>query len=854
MQFTANPISTKILTAFALILVCLFFPKDSTAQTIPDSSETIQITTGPDSLPPDSVIRLTSDELKSKVHYTADDSIRFEIVSEKVFLYGNARVTYEDIEMTADYMEVNWLTKILYAKGGTDSIGAPKGLPVFKQNEEQFTAEAVTYNFETKKGKIKEVQTKQGDGYVHGETIKRIDENNYFIWKGAYTTCDLPHPHYSISSNKLKVIQNNKIITGPAYLVIEDVPTPLAIPFGYFPTRKGRAAGILFPSYGESGRLGFFLKDGGYYFGLGDVVDFAVTGDIYSLGSWGLKLNSAYANRYHYGGNVSLSYSEIKESEKELPDYRLNKDFFIRWNHRQDPKARPTSVFSANVNAGSSNFYQNNISSANNYLSNTFQSSVSWSKIWPGKPYNFSSSLSHSQNTITNDISLSLPVTNFSVNRVYPFKRKVAVGSEKWFEKIGVSYQNNFQNSIQTKDSLLFERGTEEQFRYGMSHAIPVSTSFKALKYFTVSPSITYNEKWYMKTIRKNYSVEDSSVVTDTINGFRAARDFQFSASMNTRVYGMVQMKRGKIAAIRHVLSPTITYTYRPDFSESKYNAYKNYQSDSLGTISQYSIYETGIFGGPPAGKFGVISLNLDNNLEMKTRSVTDTAVNLRKVKIFESLSGNVSYNTAVDSLNWSNININGRTTLFERLNLNFSGSFDPYISDSIGRKINQSEWDENKRLARLVNTSLTVGYALNNQRTTEPKTSAKGSEAELERINRRPQDYVDFSIPFNIVINYSVSYSRVGLLEETINQTLNFNGDVSLTPKWKVTFNSGYDFNAKDLSYTSLGIYRDLHCWEMRINWVPFGQQENYYFQINVKSSILQDLKLTKKNDIYDF
>ncbi|MDQ3050353.1 MAG: LPS-assembly protein LptD [Bacteroidota bacterium] len=837
-----------------MILVCLYFPSISTAQAVPDTSDKAIVISRTDSLPPDSVALLTSDELKSKVHYTADDSIRFEIANEKVFLYGNARVTYEDIEMTAAYMEVNWLTKILFAKGTTDSVGAPSGLPVFKQNEDQFTAEVVTYNFETKKGKIKEVQTKQGDGYVHGETIKRIDENTYFIWKGAYTTCDLPHPHYSISSNKLKVIQNNKIITGPAYLVIEDVPTPLAIPFGYFPTRKGRAAGILFPSYGESGRLGFFLKDGGYYFGLGDVVDFAVTGDIYSLGSWGLKLNSAYANRYHYGGNVSLSYSEIKESEKELPDYRLNKDFFIRWNHRQDPKARPTSVFSANVNAGSSNFYQNNISSANNYLSNTFQSSVSWSKIWPGKPYNFSSSLSHSQNTITNDISLSLPVTNFSVNRIYPLKRKVTVGSEKWYEKIGVSYQNNFQNSIQTKDSLLFERGTEEQFRYGMSHAIPVSTSFKALKYFTVSPSITYNEKWYMKTIRKNYSAINDSVITDTISGFRATRDFQFSASMNTRLYGMVQMKKGKIAAIRHVLSPTLSYTYRPDFSEPKFNAYKNYQSDSFGTITQYSIYETGIFGGPPSGKYGVISLNLDNNLEMKTRSVTDTAVNLRKIKIFESLSGNVSYNTAIDSLNWSNINISGRTTLFERLNLNFSGSFDPYITDSIGRKINQSEWDENNRLARLVNTSFTVGYALNNQQTTEPKTSTKGSESELERINRRPQDYVDFTIPFNIVINYSFSYSRVGLLEETINQTLNFNGDVSLTPKWKITFNSGYDFSAKDLSYTSLGIYRDLHCWEMRINWVPFGQQENYYFQINVKSSILQDLKLTKKNDIYDF
>lgn len=863
-----------------MFLVCLFFNANLSAQVTPDSSgvpviipetdvfpdslKTEPDTSGndviitiADSIKTDSVVVLTSDELKSKVHYTADDSIRFEIANEKVFLYGNAKVTYEDIEMTAGYMEVNWITKILFAKGAVDSSGAPIGLPVFKQKEEQFTAETVTYNFETKKGKIKEVQTKQGDGYVHGQTIKRIDEKNYFIWKGAYTTCDLPHPHYSISSNKLKVIQDNKIITGPAYLVIEDVPTPLAIPFGYFPTRKGRAAGILFPSYGESARLGFFLKDGGYYFGLGDVVDFALTGDIYSLGSWGSKLNSNYANRYRYGGNVSLSYSEITESEKELPDYRLSKDFFIRWNHRQDPKARPTSVFSANVNAGSSGFYQNNISSASNYLSNTFQSSVAWSKFWPGKPYTFSSSLSHSQNTITNDISLSLPVTNFSVNRIYPFKKKVAVGSEKWFEKIGVSYQNNFQNSIQTKDSLLFESESADQFRYGMSHSIPVSTSLKALKHFTISPSITYNEKWYLKTIRKDLGRgtdgANDSILIDTIGGFRAARDFQFSTSMNTRAYGMLQFKKGKIAAIRHVVSPTITYSYRPDFSDPKFNAYKNYQSDSIGTIGQYSIYETGIFGGPPSGKFGVIGLNIDNNLEMKTRTETDTAVNLKKIKIFESLAGNISYNTALDSLNWSQININGRTILFERLNLNFSGNFDPYISDSIGRRINKSELSENNRLARLTNTTLTVGFALNNQSTQEPKTSTKGTEQELVEINSRPEDFVDFTIPFNLAVNYSLSYSRAGLLEKVISQTLNFNGDISLTPKWKITFNSGYDFNVKDLSYTSLGIYRDLHCWEMRINWVPFGQQENYYFQINVKSSILQDLKLSKKNDIYD-
>lgn len=855
MPIIGNSISTKILTTFALLLFCIATAVELKAQTTPDSLIRIQVTDsvalGLDSAmqttfssnPGDSLLVTTSNELKSKVHYTADDSIRFDILGEKVYLYGNAKITYEDIEMNAAFVQVDWTTRELYAKGKVDSTGAETGLPVFKQGSDMFTAKTVTYNFDTKKGKITQVNTTQGDGYILGQTIKKIDENNYFIRNGAYTTCDLPHPHYSISANKLKVIQNDKVITGPAYLVIEDVPLPLAIPFGYFPTRKSRSAGILLPAYGESTRLGFYFKDGGYYFGIGDVVDFALTTDIYTLGSWGLRLNSNYANRYRYNGNISVSYSEIKTSEKELPDYNVSKDFFIRWNHRQDPKARPSSVFSANVNAGSSSYYQNNLSSATNYLTNTFQSSVAWSKSWQGKPYSFSSSLSHNQNTITHDISLSLPTTNFSVNRLYPFKRQVVVGTEKWFEKIGISYQNNFQNSIQTKDSLLFKDGSADKFRYGMSHSIPISTSMKVLKYFTLSPSITYNEKWYMKTIRKNYDTVNDSIITDTLNAFRASRDFLLSASMNTRVYGMVRFRKGKIAALRHVVSPTISYGYRPDFSDPSYKYYKEYQTDALGNTAKYSIFETGIFGGAPSGKYGVIGFNLDNNLEMKTRVVSDTGVTFKKIKIFESLSAGVSYNTAVDSLKWSNINLNGRTTLFDRVNVNLSANFDPYSLDDNGNRFNTSELDANNRLARLVSSSMSVSFALNNNSKPDKENSV------FKKSN--PTD--DFNIPYNLSVNYNLAYSKPGLQNGDLNQTLNFYGDLALTPKWKININSGYDFKAKNLSYTSLGIYRDLHCWEMRLNWVPFGNQQNYYFQINVKSSVLQDLKLSKKNDIYD-
>jgi lipopolysaccharide assembly outer membrane protein LptD (OstA) len=837
MSLCEKLISTKILTAFACILLWNSVNVEAFGQSA-DTSATVPKT--------DTV---STEALKSKVQYSAFDSIRFDIPGEKVYLYGKAKVRYEDIELDAHFIEVDWTKRSLQASGGVDSTGKETGLPVFKQGSESFTASTVAYNFDTRKGRITEVNTRQGDGFILGETIKRMDEKNYFIRNGAYTTCDLPHPHFSISANKLKVIQDNKVVTGPAWLVIEDVPTPLMIPFGYFPTRKGRASGILFPSYGESGRLGFFFKDAGYYFGIGDVVDFAITGDIYTLGSWGAKLNSNYALRYRFNGNVSISYSEIKTSEKELPDYNLFKDFFIRWSHRQDPKARPGSNFSANVNAGSSGYYQNNISSANNYLTNTFQSSIAWSKNWAGKPYSLSASLTHSQNTITRDVSMSLPNTNFSVNRIYPFKRKAAIGPERWYEKIGVSYQNNFQNNIQTKDTLLFKE--DDQFRYGMSHTIPISTSAKLFKYFTFSPSFTYNERWYPETIRKSFNSDLNAVVTDTVKEFRAARDFQMAASLNTRLYGLVQMKRGKIAAIRHVVSPTVSLGYRPDFSSSSYKSYKQYVGPDGQEVS-YSIFQNGIFGGPPSGKYGAVGFSIDNNLEMKVRQQTDSTENLKKIKIFESLSANMVYNLAADSLNWSNLNISGRTTLFEKVNLSFSGSFDPYVTDTLGIRINRSEWKENKRIGRLTNANGSLNFSLVGGNKKE-RTSEKGTQEELDQINRNIQDYVDYSIPFNLSVGYSINYTKSGIQEAILNQTLNMNGDISVTPKWKMTFNTGWDFVQNELSYTSLGIFRDLHCWEMRFNWVPFGFQQNYFFQINVKSSILQDLKLTKKNDIYD-
>ncbi len=800
----------------------------------------------------DTSVKAVPQALDSKVKYSARDSIRFDVQDQKVYLFGAAKIEYEDIVLEAGFIKLDWEAKILYATGVKDSAGNDTELPVFTQGGSTFKPHTITYNFDTKRGRITEVSTKEGEGFVTGEVVKKEANDNYYIRNGRYSTCDLEHQHYYVAANKLKVIKNKKIVSGPAYLVIADVPTPLAVPFGMFPSKSGRSSGILFPAYGESSNLGFFLRDGGYYFGLSDHFDLALRGDIYTLGSYGLKANSNYATRYRYNGNVQLSYSNIRVSEPELPDFSRTEDFFIRWSHAQNPKARPNTQFSASVNAGSSTFYRNNLNTGSNFLNNTFQSTVSWAKGWAGKPYNLSLSLRHSQNTITRDVDLSLPEAAFTVNRLYPFRRQVVAGKPLWYEKIGVSYAMNLQNTIQTKDTLLFDESSLQLFRNGIRHSIPVTTSLQLFKHFTLSPTFNYSERWYLKTTEKRWDAENMNIVTDTVNGFVAARDFSTSAALSTRVYGMIQFRNAKVLAVRHVFTPSISFTYRPDFADDNWGYYKKVQSDTLGNTTTYSRFETGVYGGPASGKVQSIGWNFDNNLEMKVRAARDTITGTKKIKIFESIGFSGGYNFAADSLKLSNIGINGRTVLLDRLNINFGTSFDPYVLDSIGRKIDKFEYTENKRLSRLTSANISAGVSLNSKRK-ETLNTTKGTEAEREQILKNQNAYVDFTVPWNLSVNYNFVYSKPGITESNINQSMSFNGDLRLTPKWKIGFSSGYDLKEKDFTYSSFDLYRDLHCWEMKFNWIPFGYHQSYYFQINVKSSVLQDLKLSRKRDWYD-
>ena len=771
----------------------------------------------------------------SEINKYASDSINIDLKNNNIYLYGNASITYENAKIQANQIIINWETNIIEARCGKDSLENLIGCPIFTENNETFNAKLIKYNLKTKKSFIKNISTKEGEGYILGKTVKKTNKDVFFLRKGDYTTCNLDKPHYSIRSNKIKVIPGEKIITGPAYLTFFNIPTPLILPFGYFPSSNKQSSGVLIPSYGESENLGFFLKNGGYYFTISEKLDLQLRGDVYSKGSWSLKSLFRYKNRYKYSGNVNLNYSKMVNSINGFPDYSKKNDFFIRWSHKQDPKLNPLVNFSANVNAGSSTFHRNNSINSDDYLSNTFQSSISITKRWNNLPFNLSTNLNHSQNTQTNIVNLSLPDISFSVNRIFPFKN----ANKNWIKNIGLSYNMQTKNSISILDTLLFKKQSLSKFRNGMKHNIPISTSIKLFNYFILNPRINFTERWYLNQIEKKWNGTD--IVTDTIKKLTRGYEYSFSTNLNTKIYGLIQFPKSKITAIRHVMSPNISFNYKPDFSSSKYDYYKNVQNNINGDVISYSIMENGIYGSPSKGRNGNIGFNLNNILEVKIKSSKDTLNNMKKIKILESLNISSSYNIFKDSLKFSNINLNARTRIFNIFDINFSSIYDPYVTNkSKTNNLNQFEIINN-RLARLKSLNTSIGLSINDKSFTNDKREDNEGEK---------RDFYD--IPWQFSSNYSLTYNK-GLksseFSDTI-QTLNFSGNLKITPKWKIGFRSGYDFKKKELSYTTVDIYRDLHCWEMLFNWIPLGFHRSYTITIRVKADILKDLKYEKRKD----
>lgn len=804
-----------------------------------------------------------SSGLKSMVTYGARDSMRFDLINEIVYLYDSAYVNYGSMTIEAKYIRIDFRNHIISAQGDTDQTGAFLSKAAFSDEGQAFQANQLDYNYVTQKGRIAEVRTQQGDGYILTDVLKKDSANVIFLSHGQYTTCDLEHPHYAIRANKMKVIPDDKIITGPAYLEIADVPTPLAVPFGYFPNKKGRSSGILIPAYGESPAWGFFLRDGGYYWGISDRWDMAVRGDIYSKGSWGVKLFTNYKVRYKYGGQMSARFARNYNGDRELPTSTIVNGYSFKWTHIQDAKFNPSVQFSANVNINSSSYNQYNSTVANDYLSNTFQSNVTWRKTW--KFGSFSTNLTHSQNTLTHNVDIGFPNATFIVNRFYPFRNPERVGQAKWWDKIGMSYTSEFRNALTVIDSTLqFQRFGDPVYmreniyrnlRTGLRQQIPIATSFNVLKWYTLTPALTMNSITQFKTIRKTWDPDTQTVLTDTVNGAKASFDYNASLTLSTKFYGFYQLNRTKYSTVRHVITPALSLVYMPDLTDPKYGFYQEVQSNVLGSTSSYSIFEGGIFGASPAGKIGALGLNIQNSWEGKLRQDDDSSGVAERRMLIDGLNFGMSYNFMAEHFNWSVINAGLRMKVFRLIDLNASLTADPYRMNADGERIERFEWRTGKRLARLTGASVSLGTSLRpgGFTSTETRFSPAGTQAEIDMINSHPGAYVDFNVPWSLNVQYNLTWSKAGMLATT-TQTIRVGGDVNVTPKWKVGFDSNYDFSRGEFSYTSLNVYRDLHCWELQFNWIPFGFRQSYNVTINVKSAVLQDLKLTRKRDWYDF
>jgi hypothetical protein len=826
---------------------------------------------------PDSVIHITPDSLlfdekndkKSSsidfpVYYHATDSNINMVQKQMLLLYGDAEVKYDDIQLNAAFIRVDMNNNVVEAYGMMDSVGGVIGSPIFVQGDETFNADTIRYNFKTRQGIIKDITTEFDGAFLYGGLTKRHSDETIHMINGMFTTCDLEHPHFYFKISKAKVIPNKKIVAGPSYLVLEDIPTPIGIPFGFFPNTKGATSGVIIPEYGEETNRGFFLRNGGYYLAINDYMDFLVTGDIYSKGSWGAAAKTNYKIKYKMSGALSFSYNSNVLGYKDIGSYSKSSLYKFKWIHKQDTKAHPSMSFNASVDMSSSAYDKYNTYSPQNYMSNTKQSSVNFSKFWPGTPFSFNMSLLHSQNSTDSTVTMTLPQMSFAMSRIYPLKRKNASGETRFYEKIGVSYTMSSSNRITAHEDSIFQSKFSD-FSNGLKHSIPINTSFKVLKFLNISPYFNYTERWYLNESEKYwdtdaYDASDSTygmLVTDEVPGFVRAWDYKVGASMTTKLYGMFEFNNKRLKALRHVLTPSISYNYYPDFSDSKYDFYQDYISDirynsytgQYDTVrGVYSRFEGGIYGSPPSGGAGSIRFNLGNILEAKVVNPSDTTGEEKKIKLLESFSLNTNYNIMADSLNWAPITMTGRTTI-GKLNLNFSASFDPYAYDvdtsGSALRINKSQFSRNGQLTRLTTAGITAGFRWSAGKSSENKNQDGF-------LYGYPDYYVDFSIPWNFNLNYSLNYAKP-YQTSTITQTLSLSGDVSLTKKWKVSVSTGYDFINNDLTYTLVEIHRDLHCWEMSLSFVPIGDHQYYSFKLRVKSSILQDLKLQRRQTWWD-
>ncbi|NIG57739.1 putative LPS assembly protein LptD [Chitinophaga sp. Cy-1792] len=824
----------------------------------------------------------SKDSLDATVTAKAQDSMVLMIKEKQFYLYGNANVKYKTVDLTASKVAFDQNSGVMSATQTKDTAGKFIGRPVMNDGGQSFESDTVEYNFMSQKAMIFNTKSVYGEGYVHSEKTKRMADNTIFGFKNGYTTCDLDTPHFSFRAKKIKVIPDKLIVSGPANLEIQGIPTPLFIPFAIFPITQGQRSGLLPPQFVVNQQKGMGLENGGYYFGMGEHLDLTVRGDVYSYGSWSMTASPTYRKRYKYSGGLTISFANTRLGDPSVKQEFVNsKDFHVMWNHSMDSKARPGINFGASVNFGTSSYNQYNVYDYSTRVNNNIGSSISFSKTWQNKPYNLTVSLSDNQNLQTRDVSLTFPDANFSVQTIYPFQPKEVIGTPKWYQKVGISYTNQFRNQAYFKDSVFGKQAMFDALQTGMQQTVPISFSIPVMKAFTLSPGITFNEYWYTKKITKqfnpnkfNYGTQTNGAL-DTIYtpGFYALHDLNTSLTLATALYGMYDFgANSKIRKIRHVMRPSIGMSFRPDLSAG---AYYNMVYDAQGNTARTSYFQGSVIGVPSEGTFGGINFGLDNNLEMKVYSKKDTSANHeKKVKLLDGFGFNFNYNFIQDSFKLSPISLYARTNLFDKLNISASGTLDPYVIDAAGIRHDKYVWNEGKiSPGRLTNASVTMSTSFTSkdkkaqsklkeldslQNAQDPTMLQAAQQRQLQQIRNHPGEYVDFDIPWRLDLSYALSYTNQVLPDsggfvKRITQYVNFNGDFSLTPKWKIGMNSGFDFTNMKIAYTNMYISRDLHCWQMSINLVPFGQLRQFSITINPKAGILRDLRINRSRQFYD-
>ena len=837
----------------------------------------------------DSVNMLKKSSLEAPAFTAARDSIVEDFSDGKrlIYYYGDVSVTYGNMKLTADYMEYDLNTQTLYARGTKDTTGVVTGQPVMEQGGKSYTMEEVRYNFETQKARISNMVTQEQDGILHGKNIKMMPDRSINITNGKYTVCDCEEPHYYLHLTAAKVMTkpNQKTVFGPAYPVIADVPLPIGLPFGFIPKRPDRATGILFPTFGEEQSRGFYLRDLGLYFVIGDYFDIALTGDIYTLGSWAVDLNSRYKVNYKFNGSFALTYSNDQTGEKGSADFFQTRNFSVRWTHSQDSKARPGTSFSASVNFSSPSNSKYNSTNVQEALQNQISSSISYSRNWNGK-FNLSINALHSQNSRDSSYSFTLPNVTFSVTKFYPFKQKNRVGKEKWYEKFSLGYNTSLQNRINFKASEFKQPGLLDRFQNGMAHNFQIGLpNFTAFKYINITPSVQYGMNWFFRKTEKEYNPETGMV--EDIKGkafgtFGATHNYSGSISMSTRLYGMFNFgKHRKLQAIRHVVSPSISASFSPE-KGTHFNGWRTLtyvDKNGVEKTQDYNIYAGQINSAPGRGKTASLSLSLGNNFEAKVRDLKDTTgTGSKKIKLIDQLNFSTGYNFLADSLKMSNVGVTMSTSVFGKLGISANANFDPYAilvdkNNPSGRRINRFAIQEGQGLLRMNNATVSLSYSLSGEGKINGNDGTKqagGNPADhYTRIYYHPITgeyipggwlyYTNPNVPWSINFNYSYSY-RSGwqysngqvIKKNTHTQTLGLSGNVKLTPRLSLNMSTGFDLMALKMTTTQISAQYDLHCFNISVSWIPTGQWEQWNFRIAANAAALADLLQFKKSSSY--